>query len=93
MKIGSEKNDEKNSTTVDFNKTSSEQCVFSRFWIYSHHIYNKDKRKSILEWAKELDLTGFSMPGKPGVICIEGPQNNCEEYWQRYHHILILLFP
>ncbi|XP_076812251.1 RWD domain-containing protein 2B-like isoform X2 [Clavelina lepadiformis] len=57
--------------------------TFTRLWIYSHHIYNKIKRKSILEWAKELDLTGFSMPGKPGVVCVEGSQEHCEEYWQR----------
>ncbi|XP_041652723.1 RWD domain-containing protein 2B [Cheilinus undulatus] len=57
--------------------------VFSRLWIYSHHIYNKTKRKSILEWSKELDLSGFSMPGKPGIVCVEGPQSACEEFWSR----------
>lgn len=58
--------------------------VFSRIWIYSHHIYNKIKRKSILEWSKELGLSGFCMPGKPGVVCVEGPQAACEEFWSRY---------
>lgn len=58
-------------------------CVLTRLWIYSHHIYNKYKRKSILEWAKELSLSGFSMPGKPGVVCVEGPQSTCEEFWSR----------
>lgn len=57
--------------------------VFTRLWIYSHHIYNKTKRKSILEWSKELGLTGFSMPGKPGVVCVEGPQAACEDFWAR----------
>ena len=60
------------------------QEVFSRLWIYSHHIYNKTKRKNILEWSKELGLTGFSMPGKPGIVCVEGPQSACEEFWSRY---------
>ncbi|KAG7267254.1 hypothetical protein CRUP_014563 [Coryphaenoides rupestris] len=41
--------------------------VFTRLWIYSHHIYNKSKRRDILDWSKELALTGFSMPGKPGL--------------------------
>ncbi|XP_068174166.1 RWD domain-containing protein 2B [Antennarius striatus] len=59
------------------------QEVFSRLWIYSHHIYNKTKRKNILEWSKELGLSGFSMPGKPGVVCVEGPQSACEEFWSR----------
>ncbi|XP_019943868.1 RWD domain-containing protein 2B [Paralichthys olivaceus] len=66
-------------------KESSPQAeeVFTRLWIYSHHIYNKTKRKSILEWSKELGLSGFSMPGKPGIVCVEGPQSACEEFWSR----------
>lgn len=23
------------------------------------------------------------MPGKPGVVCVEGPQSACEEFWSR----------
>lgn len=57
--------------------------TFTRLWIYSHHIYNKCKRRNILEWARELSLSGFSMPGKPGVVCVEGPQSACEEFWSR----------
>lgn len=66
-------------------ETASPQSeeVFSRLWIYSHHIYNKTKRKNILEWSKELGLSGFSMPGKPGIVCVEGPQSACEEFWSR----------
>lgn len=70
-----------------------EDLTLTRLWIYSHHIYNKCKRKNILEWAKELSLSGFSMPGKPGVVCVEGPQSACEEFWSRCafpcirHHI------
>ena len=77
-------------TDAELSETTGSACnnetkpyVFSRMWIYSHHIYSKEKRKCILEWAKELHLTGFSMPGKPGVICVEGIQENCEDYWQR----------
>lgn len=58
--------------------------MFSRLWIYSHHIYNKVKRKNILEWSKELGLSGFSMPGKPGIVCVEGHRSACEEFWSRY---------
>ena len=77
-----------NSDTDSFETKSTSNdalkpCTFTRMWIYSHHIYSKEKRKCILEWAKELHLTGFSMPGKPGVICVEGIQENCEDYWQR----------
>ncbi|CAM4535239.1 unnamed protein product [Leuciscus chuanchicus] len=57
--------------------------TFTRLWIYSHHIYNKMKRKNILEWAKELNLSGFSMPGTPGIVCVEGLQSACDEFWAR----------
>ncbi|XP_075053232.1 RWD domain-containing protein 2B [Mixophyes fleayi] len=62
---------------------TSEEAIFTRLWIYSHHIYNKNKRKYILEWSKELGLSGFSMPGKPGIVCVEGAQGPCEEFWSR----------
>ena len=57
--------------------------TFSRIWIYSHHIYSTVKRKNILNWAEELKLTGFSLPGKPGVICAEGNTESVDEYYSR----------
>ena len=54
---------------------------FSRMWIYSHHIYSKIKRKDILELTAELNLTGFTLPFKPGMIVIEGYNNSVEEFW------------
>lgn len=83
MESSNDKDDATKSTSSESVEAQIKECIFSRFWIYSHHIYNKEKRKCILEWAKELGLTGFSMPGKPGVVCIEGPQDSCEDYWQR----------
>nr|CAI5826824.1 unnamed protein product [Callosobruchus analis] len=55
---------------------------YVRYWIYSHHIYSKPKRQEIIHLANELDITGFCMPGKPGIICIEGSSENCTEWWQ-----------
>lgn len=63
------------------NSLRTGNVAFSRFWIYSHHIYNKEKRKTILHLAHELDLTGFSVPGKPGIICVEGDERNVENFW------------
>ncbi|KGL81722.1 RWD domain-containing protein 2B, partial [Tinamus guttatus] len=65
----------------------AEDIIFTRLWIYSHHIYNKQKRKNIIDWAKELTLSGFCMPGKPGVVCVEGLQNSCEEFWSRIRRL------
>ncbi|NXS18747.1 RWD2B protein, partial [Mystacornis crossleyi] len=67
--------------------TQPRVTVFTRLWIYSHHIYNKQKRKNIIDWAKELSLSGFCMPGKPGVVCVEGLQSSCEEFWSRVRRL------
>ncbi|KAJ0179333.1 hypothetical protein K1T71_005045 [Dendrolimus kikuchii] len=55
---------------------------FQRIWVYSHHIYNKKKREDIVKKAKELHICGFSLPGKPGVICVEGDSSSCVEWWK-----------
>ena len=60
---------------------------FSRLWIQSHHIYSKTKMKNITDWAKELNLSGFFLAGKPGFICVEGLHEYNQIWWQR-----VLLF-
>ena len=55
----------------------------TRLWIHSHHIYSKAKIKNVEDWAKELNLTGFLLPGKPGFICVEGLEKHCNTWWQR----------
>ena len=54
---------------------------FGRLWLYSHHIYSKTKRKNILDLAKDNKLTGFCMPGKPGIVCLEGILDICNDVW------------
>lgn len=68
--------------------TNSENKVeeiqfYARLWIYSHHIYSKVKRREILDLAHEFHLTGFCLPGKPGMICVEGVLADCDEWWQK----------
>ncbi|KAG8182620.1 hypothetical protein JTE90_009983 [Oedothorax gibbosus] len=55
---------------------------FCRMWIYSHHIYSKFKRRDIIDSAKDMNLTGFSLPGKPGFICLEGFKRDCSDFFQ-----------
>eukprot|EP01124_Arcella_intermedia_P004599 TRINITY_DN12604_c0_g2_i1.p1 TRINITY_DN12604_c0_g2~~TRINITY_DN12604_c0_g2_i1.p1 ORF type:complete len:162 (-),score=42.97 TRINITY_DN12604_c0_g2_i1:25-480(-) len=57
--------------------------VFCREFFWFHHLYSKVKRRYILDWADELDLTGFSLPGKPGVVCVEGLKENVELFYAR----------
>ena len=71
--------------------------LFTRYWIYSHHIYNKMKRRTILEIARESKLTGFCLPGKPGIICVEGLSEDCADFWSRvcsfsFLHLFITTF-
>lgn len=54
----------------------------ARVWIYSHHIKNKTKRTNIIRHAREYNLRGFMLPGKPGVICLEGPEVHAMECWK-----------
>jgi hypothetical protein len=68
------------------NKNSTDDqnmVVFSRYWIYSHHIYSKFKRRDIINLAKENSITGFCLAGKPGIICMEGTLEDCEYCWQK----------
>lgn len=77
-----------NSSSNEKNKkelkdTCKKKCTeFNRYWIYSHHIYSKFKRKALIDLARDCNLTGFSFVGKPGIICIEGALDDCEFYWQ-----------
>ena len=54
---------------------------FCRMWLYMHHIYSKTKRRDILSLSSELDLTGFMLPGKPGVVCVEGDVRNTKQFY------------
>jgi len=71
----------KSTKSKKINRDNSSNSSFVRLWIYSHHIYSKIKRKDILDLSTEYQLSGFCMPGKPGIICIEGSENNCMDAW------------
>jgi hypothetical protein len=65
------------------NNSEENDKFFARYWIYSHHIYSKIKRREILDLANEFSITGFCLPGKPGIICAEGLARDCIEWWQK----------
>lgn len=69
----------------DESKTEKQErsATFARYWIYSHHIYGKCKRKDVAALAKENSITGFCLAGKPGIICMEGALEDCEFCWQK----------
>jgi hypothetical protein len=41
-------------------------------------------RREILAIANEFGITGFCLPGKPGIICVEGLPRDCIVERQRY---------
>ncbi|ENN71057.1 RWD domain-containing protein 2A [Dendroctonus ponderosae] len=73
---------EQKEAVIETTDHCSEDAELVRFWIYSHHIYSKTKRKALIDLADELKLSGFVMPGKPGIICVEGTSRDVNEFWQ-----------
>ena len=66
---------------LESNTDESPDSYFCRMWLYMHHIYSKTKRRNILALADELKLTGFCLPGKPGVVCVEGTVKDTREFY------------
>ncbi|ALC40445.1 CG30338 [Drosophila busckii] len=57
-------------------------CALERHWIYLHHLKSSDKRQEIVRLARHLHLSGFSRPGKPAIICVEGAPEQLHEYYR-----------
>lgn len=68
--------------STDDEVNSDPAVEMERLWIYSHHLKSTAKRQDILKSAKEYDLSGFSKPGKPGIICVEGVKKNTQDFWK-----------
>mmetsp|Transcript_37289 Transcript_37289/g.58723 ORF Transcript_37289/g.58723 Transcript_37289/m.58723 type:complete len:316 (-) Transcript_37289:11-958(-) len=69
------------SGTKNTKETKEQQAVFVRQYIYSHHIRGKMKRRDMRAMSKQYDLTGFILVSKPGVIVIEGWEENVSAFW------------
>lgn len=51
--------------------------------VWFHHIKSTQKRKNLVAWARELDLSGYSKPGFPGIVVVEGLAPAVREYLAR----------
>lgn len=60
---------------------STNTIELGRRAIFSHHIINNTKRKFILNLAAQYELGGYMKIGWPGVILIEGLEQNCQQFW------------
>jgi len=80
-----EKKLKKTSSTKNKGKQSN-QIKLGRRAMYSHHIININKRKMIMNLAAEYELGGYMKIGRPGIILIEGIEQNCVEFWDDIRH-------
>lgn len=51
-----------------------------RVVIWTHHLLATSKRRAILAWSKELRLAGYSRPGYPGSVFVEGEVDDVDEF-------------
>jgi len=51
--------------------------------LWSHHLLATSKRKDIVSWSRSLRLNGYSRPGYPGAILIEGEEDDVDEFVAR----------
>ena len=54
--------------------------TFGRRCIYSHHIIAASKRAAVMQGALDRGLSGASKIGWPGVIIVEGEEEQCQAY-------------
>ena len=55
--------------------------VLGRRLIYSHHIISKIKRGDIKKLSSEYNLTGYMKVGWPGLLIIEGREEDCAAFY------------
>ena len=60
---------------------STTTMTMGRRLIYSHHIISKKKRADMKHLASELRLTGYVKIGWPGLIIIEGNEDQCQQFY------------
>lgn len=48
--------------------------------LWFHHIKSTTKRRFIVEAARSSSLGGFSKPGYPGVVVVEGEESRCDDF-------------
>jgi len=68
------------STTAATTTTTLKSVIISRTLLYSHHIIAKSKRKAIKDTASYYNIGGYYKIGWPGIIIIEGEENNATDF-------------
>ncbi|CUS07995.1 unnamed protein product [Tuber aestivum] len=69
-----------NIVTEDAIQDINDTPVIVHALLWFHHLLSTQKRKNIVTWARPLRLSGYSRPGYPGALFIEGEKESVEEY-------------
>ncbi|KAF3935117.1 hypothetical protein ABW19_dt0210129 [Dactylella cylindrospora] len=76
-----------NSSSSSSNRNAAEPTeerkLYKRTVIWTHHLLPTAKRKNIISWGAELGLVGYSRPGYPGGIFVEGGDADVDEFVER----------
>ncbi|SCV69387.1 BQ2448_2407 [Microbotryum intermedium] len=51
-----------------------------RVWFVFQSLSTREKRDDIVNWAKDYQLTGFVLAGKPALLCLEGDSTKIDHY-------------
>jgi hypothetical protein len=62
-------------------EVTTETRFLGRRLIYSHHIIAKKKRADIKTLAADYELTGYMKIGWPGLLIIEGDEEDCNQFY------------
>ena len=68
-------------STKQKNLHTNQRSMLGRRLIYSHHIISKIKRRDIKRLASDLSLTGYMKVGWPGILIIEGMEEDCIRFY------------
>eukprot|EP00252_Welwitschia_mirabilis_P013881 TRINITY_DN3069_c0_g1_i1.p1 TRINITY_DN3069_c0_g1~~TRINITY_DN3069_c0_g1_i1.p1 ORF type:complete len:290 (+),score=56.71 TRINITY_DN3069_c0_g1_i1:131-1000(+) len=66
--------------SIEATSSTCQSFCIKHVLIWFHHIKSLEKRKSILGWAKALNLGGYCKPGFPGIIVVEGEKRDVDVY-------------
>ncbi|XP_031488969.1 uncharacterized protein LOC116256695 isoform X2 [Nymphaea colorata] len=61
-------------------KSLNRPIYVKRVLIWFHHVKSVQKRKSIIEWSKDMTIGGFLKSGFPGILLVEGERSAIDAY-------------
>ncbi|WRT65804.1 uncharacterized protein IL334_002753 [Kwoniella shivajii] len=70
-------------TSEDDVEVEEKDTDLIRVWFWLPSLSTREKRDDMVNFAKEVGLTGFVLAGKPGILCVEGTSTIIDKYMSR----------